>query len=170
MGDIKEADVREALERLILSGMNSSPPSRRASCICWRSGLMSAKTVSKSACGPRDWRIWSWTSARQTRTPEGGVMTDPNVTGDGRTVTIRIRISIRKRGGRKLVLAPDGTPDAGPVLVVVQTHFFESDRHGEPKICPEFRSGQPRGIRPGSPAPISIAVAHLPLRASGSDE
>jgi hypothetical protein len=49
------------------------------------------------------------------------------------------------------------------VLVVVQTHFFESDRHGEPKICPEFRSGQPRGIRPGSPpAPISTAVAHLP--------
>ena len=71
-------------------------------------------------------------------------MTDPNVTGDGQTVTIRIRISIRKRGSRKLVLAPDGTPDAGPVLVVVQTHFFESDRHGEPKICPEFRSGQPR--------------------------
>jgi hypothetical protein len=34
-------------------------------------------------------------------------MTDPNVTGDGQTVTIRIRISIRKRGGRKLVLAPD---------------------------------------------------------------
>jgi hypothetical protein len=51
-------------------------------------------------------------------------MTDPNVTGDGRTVTIRIRISIRKRGGRKLVLAPDGTPDAGPVRVVVQTHFL----------------------------------------------
>jgi hypothetical protein len=97
-------------------------------------------------------------------------MTDPNVTGDGQTVTIRIRISIRKRGGRKLVLAPNGTPDAGPVLVVVQTHFFESDRHGEPKICLEFRSGQPRGIRPGSPAPILIAVAHLPLRASGSDE
>src|SRR5204863_6228951 len=26
-------------------------------------------------------------------------------------VTVRIPISIRKRGGRKLVLAPDGTPD-----------------------------------------------------------
>jgi hypothetical protein len=36
-------------------------------------------------------------------------MTEPNVTGDGRTVTIRIPISIRRRGGRKLVLAPDGT-------------------------------------------------------------
>jgi hypothetical protein len=38
-------------------------------------------------------------------------MTEPNLTGDGRTVTIRIPISIRKRGGRKLVLAPDGTTD-----------------------------------------------------------
>jgi hypothetical protein len=31
------------------------------------------------------------------------------VTDDGRTVTVRVPISIRKRGGRKLVLAPDGT-------------------------------------------------------------
>jgi hypothetical protein len=38
-------------------------------------------------------------------------MTDPNVTGDGSTVTVRIPISIRRRGGRKLVLAPDGTTD-----------------------------------------------------------
>jgi hypothetical protein len=38
-------------------------------------------------------------------------MTEPNFTGDGRTVTVRIPISIRRRGGRKLVLAPDGTTD-----------------------------------------------------------
>jgi hypothetical protein len=36
-------------------------------------------------------------------------MTEPNLTNDGRTVTVRIPISIRKRGGRKLVVAPDGT-------------------------------------------------------------
>jgi hypothetical protein len=30
-------------------------------------------------------------------------------TADGRTVTVRVPISIRKRGGRKIVLAPDGT-------------------------------------------------------------
>jgi hypothetical protein len=40
-------------------------------------------------------------------------MTEPNVTGDGRTVTVRVPISIRRRGGRKLVLAPDGTPNTG---------------------------------------------------------
>jgi hypothetical protein len=30
-------------------------------------------------------------------------------TNDGRTVTVRVPISIRRRGGRKLVLAPNGT-------------------------------------------------------------
>jgi hypothetical protein len=38
-------------------------------------------------------------------------MTEPNLSGDGRTVTIRIPMSIRRRGGRKRVLAPDGTTD-----------------------------------------------------------
>ncbi len=32
----------------------------------------------------------------------------PKVVRDGRTVTVRVPISIRKRGGRKLVLAPNG--------------------------------------------------------------
>ena len=36
-------------------------------------------------------------------------MTEPNLSTDGRTVTVRVPISIRRRGGRKLVLAPDGT-------------------------------------------------------------
>ena len=36
-------------------------------------------------------------------------MSEPNFTADGRTLTVRIPISIRRRGGRRLVLAPDGT-------------------------------------------------------------
>lgn len=36
-------------------------------------------------------------------------MTEVNPIADGRTVTVRVAISIRKRGGRKLVIAPDGT-------------------------------------------------------------
>jgi hypothetical protein len=36
-------------------------------------------------------------------------MSEPNLKSDGRTVTVRVPISIRRRGGRKLVLAPDGT-------------------------------------------------------------
>jgi hypothetical protein len=31
-----------------------------------------------------------------------------SVAADGRTVTVRVPLSIRRRGGRKLVLAPDG--------------------------------------------------------------
>jgi hypothetical protein len=33
----------------------------------------------------------------------------PKVMDDGRTVTVRVPISIRRRGGRRLVLAPDGS-------------------------------------------------------------
>jgi hypothetical protein len=33
----------------------------------------------------------------------------PKVLDDGRSVTVRVPISIRRRGGRKLVLTPDGT-------------------------------------------------------------
>ena len=36
-------------------------------------------------------------------------MAKPKISSDGRTITVRVPISIRKRGGRKLVLAPDGT-------------------------------------------------------------
>jgi hypothetical protein len=40
----------------------------------------------------------------------------PNLAMDGPTVTVRVPISIRRHGGRKLVLAPDGTPDTRTVL------------------------------------------------------
>ena len=36
-------------------------------------------------------------------------MTGSNPSTDGRTVTVRVAISIKRRGGRRLVLAPDGT-------------------------------------------------------------
>jgi hypothetical protein len=35
-------------------------------------------------------------------------MPKPNINRDGRTITVRVPILIRKRGGRKVVLAPDG--------------------------------------------------------------
>jgi hypothetical protein len=36
-------------------------------------------------------------------------MSKPKISSDGRTITVRVSISIRKRGGRRLVLVPDGT-------------------------------------------------------------
>ena len=35
-------------------------------------------------------------------------MAKPRINNDGRTITVRVPISIRKRGGRKVVLAPNG--------------------------------------------------------------
>ncbi len=35
-------------------------------------------------------------------------MAKPKIRSDGRTITVRVPISIRKRGGRKVVLTPDG--------------------------------------------------------------
>jgi len=35
-------------------------------------------------------------------------MAKPKTKSDGRTITVRVPISIRKRGGKKVVLAPDG--------------------------------------------------------------
>jgi hypothetical protein len=42
-------------------------------------------------------------------------MAEPNLASDGRTLTVRVPISIHKRGGRKVVLAPDGTTDTWAV-------------------------------------------------------
>jgi hypothetical protein len=36
------------------------------------------------------------------------MMANPKMKSDGRTTTVRIPIAIRKRGGRKVVLAPEG--------------------------------------------------------------
>jgi hypothetical protein len=36
-------------------------------------------------------------------------MAKPKLNNDGRTISVRVPISIRKRGGRKVVLAPNGT-------------------------------------------------------------
>jgi hypothetical protein len=46
---------------------------------------------------------------------EGGVMAGPGTTGNASTASVRVRITIRRRGGRKLVLAPDGAEVAAPV-------------------------------------------------------
>ena len=46
-------------------------------------------------------------------------MTKPKIKSDGRTITVRVPIAIRKRSGRKIVLAPDGT-ESNPSQLVCQ--------------------------------------------------
>ena len=46
-------------------------------------------------------------------------MAKPRIKSDGNTITVRVPISIRKRGGRKVVLAPDST------LVATQKLFCQ---------------------------------------------
>jgi hypothetical protein len=41
-------------------------------------------------------------------------MTEPSFSADDETITIRIPFEIRKRGGRKLVIAPDGNDAWAP--------------------------------------------------------
>jgi hypothetical protein len=43
-------------------------------------------------------------------------MRKPKISSDGRTITVRVPIAIRKRGGRKVVLAPDGSPGSAALL------------------------------------------------------
>jgi hypothetical protein len=67
-------------------------------------------------------RGWSRRKHESNQTPRRSLQTRHNaargsrVTRFGITVTIRIPISIRKRGGRKLVFARDGTPDTGAAV------------------------------------------------------
>ena len=41
-------------------------------------------------------------------------MTDARLGPDGRTMTVRVALAFRKRGGRKLVISPDGAPSWAP--------------------------------------------------------
>ena len=60
-------------------------------------------------------------------------MAKPKISDDGRTITVRVPISIRKRGGRKLVLAPDGTNvTAAPVTPPHRQRHGQGDRPGVP--------------------------------------
>ena len=41
-------------------------------------------------------------------------MTDARLSADGRTLTVRVPMTFTKRGGRKLVISPDGAPSWAP--------------------------------------------------------
>jgi hypothetical protein len=106
--DISEAEVSEALERLD-SLWDELFPAEQARIV---------QLLVERRCQPRRYRhpladrrigeAGRRTALEQTRISEGGVMTRRHLADDRRTVTARIPISIRRRRGRKFVIAPDG--------------------------------------------------------------
>ena len=105
---LTESEVREALQRLD-PVWNELFPAEQARVI-----QLLVERVDVSPDGVdirlRTEGLSNLTAELDAVRPEakGSVMAKPKIKSDGRTITVRVPISIRKRGGRKLVLAPDG--------------------------------------------------------------
>ena len=135
MDGLTEADVRDALERLDPLWDELFPAEQA------RIVQLLVERVDVSADGA-DIRLRTEglrilvadLRAVRPETPEGGVMTEPNrPTDDGRNVTVRVPISIRRRGGRKLVLAPDDAErDDGSRVPSHRQRYGQGDRPGVP--------------------------------------
>ena len=71
-----------------------------------------ARRGSPGPAGPAAARRWpadpGRRSARRQDRAEGGLMTDARLSPDGRTLTVRVPMTFAKRGGRKVVISPDG--------------------------------------------------------------
>ena len=52
--------------------------------------------------------------------------TEVHVSADGRTLTVRVPISLRRRGGRKLVITPDGSNPWTPTRVRVDSALVKA--------------------------------------------
>jgi site-specific DNA recombinase len=109
IGDIKEADVREALGRLDPLWDELFPAEQA------RIVQLLVERIDISPDGA-DIRLRTEGLANLAfelnaiRARAGGsVIAKPKIKSDGRTITVRVPISIRKRGGRKVVLTPDGS-------------------------------------------------------------
>ena len=114
MGDIKEAEVREALEQLdpIWDELFPAEQARIVQLLVERvdvsldgvairlrtSGIASLIADLRTMAAPR----------------EGGVMSGAEISRDGSTLTVRVPLTFRKRGGRKLVIAPNGSDSWAP--------------------------------------------------------
>ena len=91
-------------------GMSSSRPSRRGSSGCWSSGSTSRPMACRFGCAPRGCRRWSRSCGhgRQSGMKTKRKMVGKNWEFDGSTITVRIPMTWKRRGGRKVIIAPDG--------------------------------------------------------------
>jgi hypothetical protein len=71
-------------------------------------------------------------------------MTEPNLTGDDRTITVRAPFRPARRGGRKLVLTPDGT---NVTMAPVRRHIDNANGQGDRPGVPLARNARDQQIR-----------------------
>ena len=110
MDGLTEAEVREALQRLdpLWDELFPAEQARIVQLLVERVDVSPGRRRHPAADRRAD-QPGRGPERGQTGSQEGSLMAKPKLSDDGRTVTVRVPISIRKRGGRKLVLAPDGT-------------------------------------------------------------
>lgn len=96
------------------------------------SSLSIVSTSVRTVWTPRAHQPHARTRGRPSGTG-GSLMAKAKIKSDGRTITVRVPISIRKRGGRKVVLAPDDLPCARPEFVRGASRTF-----GETRRPPSF--------------------------------
>jgi hypothetical protein len=114
MGDIKEAEVREALERFdpIWDELFPAEQARIVQLLVERVDV----SLDGVAIRLRTSGIASLIcrSADDGRATQGCVMESAEISQDGSTLTVRVPLTFRKRGGRKLVIAPNGSDSWAP--------------------------------------------------------
>jgi hypothetical protein len=96
-----------ATQPVVTCGISSSRPSRRGSSSFWSSGWTSGRTRSRCGSGPRT-REPSGRAAAAGR-EDGGMIERAETRLDGTTFVVRIPMRFQRRGGRKRIVAPDGS-------------------------------------------------------------
>ena len=102
--DITEDEAREALLELDPLWDELFPAEQARIVQLLVGGSTCGCTASRSGCGQRARRAGARSRGRQ----EGGGVKRATVSADGETITVHIPLTFRKRGGRKLVVTPDG--------------------------------------------------------------
>ena len=83
---------------------------------------------------------------------EGGMTAAPNQIGDGETLTVQIPLRLRKRGGRKLMVAPEGATAWAPQRARVDNAMVKAIARAHPLAANAGeRRRTPRS--PSSPRP-----------------
>ena len=130
-------------------------------------------------CGPTGCRRWSRSlrsRRRKRHERRNGTMAGENWEFDGKTITVRIPMTWKRRGGRKVIIAPDGgdawapakpRPDETLIRALARAHRWKRIAGGREVPV----SGRNRGRREGDAEFREPATAAHSARAgySGSD-